>query len=402
MVMKLTLKILSSMVRSHHILIVDLLFILFQARLLLQFYLALQSLGEQALGFVINITGGGIYLNNSSPNLINLIVRGNIVESANGAGICCWDNSNPVIENVIVADNNGIGGSITNDGSGGISCKNSSPTLNNVLIVNNIGLMSGGMFCNESSNPILLNVTIAGNKAYGSINNNEAAAFISWQNSKPTLINTILWNDSLTEIVVVDSAITIAYSDLQYGLDSIITYNNATVNWREGNIDVYPEFIDTAIGDYHLKNSSPCIGAGIDSLEIGGVWYYCPLFDLEGNPRPNPPGTKPDMGAYESPLSVSGVEDYLSQIPNTYSLEQNFPNPFNPVTKIKYSVPQTSNVVIKVFDILGNEIETLVNEEKQTSSYEITWYAENLPSGIYFYQLIAENFIKSKKMILLK
>jgi hypothetical protein len=58
--------------------------------------------------------------------------------------------------------------------------------------------------------------------------------------------------------------------------------------------------------------------------------------------------------------------------------------------------------LIKVFDVLGNEIETLVNEEKPVGTYEVTWYAENLPSGVYFYQLRAGNFMESKKMLLLK
>jgi hypothetical protein len=88
--------------------------------------------------------------------------------------------------------------------------------------------------------------------------------------------------------------------------------------------------------------------------------------------------------------------------PNLFSLSQNFPNPFNPSTKIKYSVPQTSNVVIKVFDILSNEIETLVNEEKPSGTYEITWYAKQFPSGVYFYQLKAGSFVETKKMVLLK
>jgi hypothetical protein len=70
-----------------------------------------------------------------------------------------------------------------------------------------------------------------------------------------------------------------------------------------------------------------------------------------------------------------------------FALFQNYPNPFNPLTKIKYSIPQSSNVVIKVYDILGNEVETLVNEEKQTGTYEITWYTKTLSSGIYFYRL---------------
>ena len=88
--------------------------------------------------------------------------------------------------------------------------------------------------------------------------------------------------------------------------------------------------------------------------------------------------------------------------PVEFKLTQNFPNPFNPSTKIKYSIPQSSNVIIKVLDILGNEIETLVNEQKNTGTYEITWYAENLPSGVYFYQLRAGSFVETKKMVLLR
>ncbi len=100
---------------------------------------------------------------------------------------------------------------------------------------------------------------------------------------------------------------------------------------------------------------------------------------------------------------VSFVEEKVNdEIPTTYRLSYNFPNPFNPSTKIRYSVPQSSNVVIKIFDILGNEIETLVDEEKSVGTYEITWYAENLPSGIYFYRLQAGSFVETKKMVFMK
>jgi hypothetical protein len=102
-------------------------------------------------------------------------------------------------------------------------------------------------------------------------------------------------------------------------------------------------------------------------------------------------------------------EEEFHEIPTDYQLSNNFPNPFNPSTKIRYSIPQYSNVIIKVFDILGNEIETLVDEERQTGTYEITWYAEQLPSGIYFFRLQAlptgrqaGNFIETKKMVLMK
>lgn len=86
----------------------------------------------------------------------------------------------------------------------------------------------------------------------------------------------------------------------------------------------------------------------------------------------------------------------------SYTLSQNYPNPFNPSTIIRYSVPTAEKVVIKVYDMLGNEIAVLLNEEKPAGIYELTWNASDLPSGVYFYQLKAGNFIKTKKMILLK
>jgi len=108
-------------------------------------------------------------------------------------------------------------------------------------------------------------------------------------------------------------------------------------------------------------------------------------------------------GVWRRPLSeVTTVEENLIEVPSSYILSQNYPNPFNPSTKIKYSIPQTSQVQIKVFDVLGNEIETLVNEEKQMGTYELTWNAANLPSGVYFYQLKASSFVETKKMILIK
>jgi len=95
-------------------------------------------------------------------------------------------------------------------------------------------------------------------------------------------------------------------------------------------------------------------------------------------------------------------EEQINTIPTDFLLSQNYPNPFNPSTKIKYSVSQSSKVVLKVFDFLGNEIETLINEEKPAGSYELTWVAANLPSGVYFYQLKAGSLLETKKMILLK
>jgi hypothetical protein len=102
-------------------------------------------------------------------------------------------------------------------------------------------------------------------------------------------------------------------------------------------------------------------------------------------------------------LSVTSSDNKADQMtPQFFQLYQNYANPFNPSTKIKYQIPELSFVILKIYDVLGNEITTLVNEEKQTGSYEITWYAEDLTSGVYFYQLKAGSFIQSKKMVLIK
>jgi hypothetical protein len=85
-----------------------------------------------------------------------------------------------------------------------------------------------------------------------------------------------------------------------------------------------------------------------------------------------------------------------------FTLDQNFPNPFNPNTLIKFSIPNSSQVSLKIFNTLGQEMETLVNEEKQVGTYEVNWNASNLQSGVYFYRLQAGSFVQTRKMILLK
>ncbi|MCH9029766.1 MAG: T9SS type A sorting domain-containing protein, partial [Bacteroidetes bacterium] len=96
-----------------------------------------------------------------------------------------------------------------------------------------------------------------------------------------------------------------------------------------------------------------------------------------------------------------GVTD-VGAIPTAYTLSQNYPNPFNPTTTINYKIPELSNVVLKLYDVLGNEVSVLVNEEKPIGSYEAEFNTTDLPSGVYFYQLRAGNFIATKKMVLLR
>jgi len=120
------------------------------------------------------------------------------------------------------------------------------------------------------------------------------------------------------------------------------------------------------------------------------------------------PLTPDDVGpfAFDIPTSVDEALNIdLNQ--RSFILFQNYPNPFNPTTKIRYTVPNVGVSLMKpvqltVYDVLGNEISTLVDENKTTGIYEIEFNASRLSSGTYFYQLKADNFIETKKMILMK
>jgi photosystem II stability/assembly factor-like uncharacterized protein len=98
----------------------------------------------------------------------------------------------------------------------------------------------------------------------------------------------------------------------------------------------------------------------------------------------------------------TGVQQSSGSVIKEFTLLQNYPNPFNPSTTINYRIPRSGFVTLKVYDILGKEVATLVNEEKPAGSYEIEFSADKLPSGVYYYQLKTGSFIKTKKMVLLK
>ncbi len=107
-------------------------------------------------------------------------------------------------------------------------------------------------------------------------------------------------------------------------------------------------------------------------------------------------------------IDYSGLYEYSEiieieiNVPNEFSLEQNYPNPFNPATTISYSIKEKGLVTLKVYDVLGNEVELLVNEEQNVGVYKLKFEASSFASGIYFYVLNAGEFISTKKMILLK
>jgi len=110
----------------------------------------------------------------------------------------------------------------------------------------------------------------------------------------------------------------------------------------------------------------------------------------------------PDGGILKlTPVTSTSIDDEFVNAAE-FQLYQNYPNPFNPKTKISYAIPDNVLVELKVYNTLGQEVATLVKEEKLAGNYEIEFNADDLPSGIYFYNIKALDFVKTKKMILLK
>ncbi|MDW8466925.1 MAG: alpha-amylase family glycosyl hydrolase [Chloroherpetonaceae bacterium] len=110
--------------------------------------------------------------------------------------------------------------------------------------------------------------------------------------------------------------------------------------------------------------------------------------------------TTPDAVVIQNPLSLPKSE---ATVPKTFALEQNYPNPFNPTTTIRYQLPVASDVSLKVYDVLGREIATLVRARQAAGAYQVQWSADaGLSSGVYFYRLQAGNFVQTRKMMLIK
>ncbi|MEO6695252.1 MAG: T9SS type A sorting domain-containing protein [Ignavibacteria bacterium] len=149
----------------------------------------------------------------------------------------------------------------------------------------------------------------------------------------------------------------------------------------------------------------------------GGTTYYFRGWSGAGNGS----YTSPDSTGIDSVVSIFitapivetarwtttvGIINISSVIPSTYDLFQNYPNPFNPVTKIKFDIPQSNgqikNTKLVIYDALGKEILTIVNERLAPGSYEADFNAGDFPSGLYFYRIVSGEFSKIKKMILVK
>ena len=113
-------------------------------------------------------------------------------------------------------------------------------------------------------------------------------------------------------------------------------------------------------------------------------------------------GTGPWSAVWNFRVRDTGIEKISSIIPAEFRLHNNYPNPFNPETNIKFEIPRSGLVIITIYDMLGNNITTLLNQHLSAGVYKVNWIAKNLASGIYFYRMESKDFIDTKRMVLLK
>jgi hypothetical protein len=201
-----------------------------------------------------------------------------------------------------------------------------------------------------------------------------------------------------------DTNLTSNYNDFYFSsgpnnhlVDIFGTYYNTLADWDTtghdlNSISEMPHFIDP---DLHISTTDTTY------IESGGIPIPGILTDIDGDTRND---TMPDIGAdeFQGIRPTVGIISSTSQAPLKFSLEQNYPNPFNPTTKIKYSLPKAAFTTLKVYDITGREVATLLNEYKIAGTYEIQFNASNLASGVYFYRLNTGQFSAVKKLLLLK
>jgi hypothetical protein len=105
---------------------------------------------------------------------------------------------------------------------------------------------------------------------------------------------------------------------------------------------------------------------------------------------------------FENTTPAVAIDDELSEYPSEFSLNQNYPNPFNPVTTISFTIPKTSVVNISVYNVTGQLVKTVINEQKNPGTYSVKWHSRGMISGVYFYRLTTEEFSAVKKCIILK
>ena len=345
--------------------------------------------------------GGGMDNGNScSSTLTNCTFTSNSA-SRDGGGIYNGNSSSSTLTNFTFTSNSATyGGGMDNFNSSG-------PIITNCTFTSNSATYSGGGMYNFYSSPTLTNCTFSSDLAsrYGGGMYNYG--------SSPTLNNCIIWGNAATdngdEFYIYGGTTTLNYScyaNATWDVNIDIA-GGGTFAATNNNITLDPLFVGSSISPTHpysILGISSCADAGNDSYnseqyDIRGAGYPRKLNKTIGGV-----GTI-DMGAYEYKIGddpLTSVETGIASTPKKFTLSQNYPNPFNPTTTISFSLAKNSFVSLKIFDLLGREVATIVSEEMSAGSYSKQWNAANMTSGIYFYRLQAGSFTETKKLIFLK
>jgi hypothetical protein len=355
------------------------------------------------------VYGSGISCIDASPTLSNLKVLNNHFSSWGIGGGINFLNSTAVLENIKLINNSAqFGGGFFGEDSqleitnltcignesyngGAICLLQAEVTIYNALIHGNYTSNEGGAIWTDRSDLNLINATISDNSVlcYG------GGIYLIWS-SYINLINCVFLENYPEDICFTydsyypNSTMNITHNNFAGGEDGIVTNNNGFLNMLEGNIYLDPEFV--GIEDFHLQDSSPCIGSGIDQILIAGVNYQAPEFDLNGNPRPVPAGSMPDIGVYENPLGNPQVGITNGQLLKTNFYLSNYPNPFNPTTTIEFSIQNDSIIELSIYNLKGQIVKTLINNEVIKGNHLITWNGDDhiehsVSSGVYYYEL---------------
>jgi len=355
------------------------------------------------------INGGGVNINNSSPELINNIISGNSAGQECG-GINIWSGApllryNIISNNSAVVSSGGVGiascmyrveiqNCLIYDNSsssvgGGVLIQNSDVRLVNCVIDNNIGTLGDGLYLLESSEVDLVNCIVT--------RHNDSGVYFDG----PHNINFLYCDfDNQSNFIGNVPAGLGDISDENY-------YGTACDEFK--NIFENPMFTGDEENYYALLPGSPCIDAGIQDT----TGLNLPDYDFVGNPRivdgRGDGFAFIDMGAYEIQNVIVGTDENL--IPKVTKLYQNYPNPFNPSTEIRFTAKNAEDAKIQIYNLKGQEVNSLVcppePDEGGTNIYSVTWngcdkFGNPAPSGIYFYKLKVDNKEKVRKMVLLK
>ncbi len=338
--------------------------------------------------------GGGINFTSSQPEIGMLSVTGNMAQY--GGGIYC-KSTDARIENAVISYNLAEKG-------GGFYFLQSDPVLVNVLLSDNAASIEGGGVRCSFTDLMLINSTLTGNYA-------GQGGAISSSGSGLVLHNDILWNEAAEEVwfttQVNASTIATRFSDVQGGPDGIVTNNNGTIYWMEGNIDNYPIFEGMGENPYALAAGSPCIDTG--NPDTSGL--NLPPWDILGNVRiwdGDGDGIDVvDMGAYEAGSVGVGMENDPLRVAGCRLQVSVVPNPSFSRSEIRYQVGGQrlavgGNIKVTMHDITGKLIRILVDELQAPGEHVVYFDATSLPNGIYFLRLQAGYMIETVKVVVMR